>query len=602
LTNVNTSLLSRVRAASLVFLLLTVHAGLLAWGAWRHSATWDEVGHLVAGLSHWKFGQFELYRVNPPLVRMVAVLPVQLAEPKMDWSEGFKDDPHSRDEFHYGTMLIEANGSRYFWLLTLARWACIPFSLIGGYVCYRWAGELYGQLAGFMALSLWCFSPNILAHGQLITPDVGATALGIAAAYMFWRWLRSPSWAQALATGAVFGLAQLSKASWVVLFPLWPTLWLVWQAGSFRSLAWSEWRRQGTQLCAILLIGLYIINLGYAFEGSFRPLRDYTFLSKPLAGYDEEKDGPYNGTPRNRFSDTWLSSLPVPVPKNYVNGIDLQKWDFERKMPSFLRGEWSTDGWWYYYLYGLAIKVPLGTWGLVFLTMIALAWGKGYTTCWRDELCLLAPLVIVLTLVSSQTGVNHHLRYVLPMFPFAFIWTSRLARAVALKYHTLAWCGSVALLWSISSSLWVYPHSLTYFNELVGGPNGGHFHLGCSNVDWGQDLLYLRRWLDEHPEAKPLGLAYDLPLVDPEILGIQSTRPPQEPQPGWYVIGVNLLHSSGHDFDYFLRFQRVDRIGYSMYVYHVTLSEANRVRRELGLAELPGTAQLQQETSDELTS
>jgi hypothetical protein len=63
------------------------------------------------------------------------------------------------------------------------------------------------------------------------------------------------------------------------------------------------------------------------------------------------------------------------------------------------------------------------------------------------------------------------------------------------------------LLWSIASSLGVYPHSLSYFNELVGGPANGHAHLLDSNIDWGQDLLLLKEWLDAHPEASPLGLA-----------------------------------------------------------------------------------------------
>ena len=97
---------------------------------------------------------------------------------------------------------ITANGERSFWFFTWARWVCIPFSLLGGYVCYRWAKELYGEWSGLLALTLWCFEPNILANGQMITPDMGATAFGVTAAYVFWRWLKgrvgnspsSPDW------------------------------------------------------------------------------------------------------------------------------------------------------------------------------------------------------------------------------------------------------------------------------------------------------------------------------------------------------------------------------------------------------------------------
>ena len=55
-----------------------------------------------------------------------------------------------------------------------------------------------------------------------------------------------------------------------------------------------------------------------------------------------------------------------------------------------------------------------------------------------------------------------------------------------------------------------------HFNELVGGPKGGPNHLVDSNVDWGVDLLFLKKWLDEHPEASPLGLAY-FGMFDPRV-------------------------------------------------------------------------------------
>src|SRR5690348_10074181 len=74
----------------LVGLLLIIHAALLAWQAYRYSPTIDEPAHLVAGISHWKFGRFDLYRVNPPLVRLVAALPMLVVDPKTDWS-GFTE-------------------------------------------------------------------------------------------------------------------------------------------------------------------------------------------------------------------------------------------------------------------------------------------------------------------------------------------------------------------------------------------------------------------------------------------------------------------------------------------------------------------------------
>src|SRR5579859_1254694 len=72
-----------VRAAVLAVLL--VHTALVAWGATLHTPSNDEVAHLPAGISHWHFGRFDLYNVNPPLVRSLAALPVVLSRPATNW-------------------------------------------------------------------------------------------------------------------------------------------------------------------------------------------------------------------------------------------------------------------------------------------------------------------------------------------------------------------------------------------------------------------------------------------------------------------------------------------------------------------------------------
>jgi len=507
-------------------------------------------------------------------------------------------DPHSRPEFESGRRLIQIEGARFFWVLTRARWAAIPFSLLGASVCYLWARELYGVHAALLATTLWVFSPSVLAYGHLITPDIGAAALGAAAAYLFWKWLKSPTWLRAIVAGTVLGLAELTKTTWIILVVVWPLVWLVYRR-NLRVPPATIWP-EALRFATILLIAVWTVNLGYGFEGSFRRLGDFNFISQTLGGTAEHvREGqPFH----NRFAGTWAQNIPVPVPQNYLAGIDFSKWEFERKYWSFLRGEWRLGGWWYYYLYAMLIKEPLGTWALLLLA-IALTFGAArYSAPWRDELVLLLPAVAVLALVSSQTGYNHHLRYVVPAFPFIFIWISKVARSVALGNRAITATVCILLTWAVGSSLSAFPHSLSYFNELAGGPMGGHYYLGNSNVDWGQDLLYLKRWLDHHPEATPLHLAYDVPLIDPHIAGIEAEGVPSGPHseraerdslanlgplPGWYAISVNKMHDRGRDFDYFLRFKPVGYAGYSIYIYDIKLDEANRVRRELGMPPLP---------------
>ena len=210
---------------SIALCLMAFHACLLCYAGYQDAPTEIEIAHLPAGISHWETGSFYFFRQNPPLVRLVASLPVVCVPHRTEWN-AYSTTPGIRPEFWLGHEFLKANGSRSSWLYALARWACIPFSLLGAWISFLWARELFGELSGLMAITLWCFCPMILGHGHLINPDVGAASLGIAAAYAFRQWLHSPTWRNAAITGLVSGLALLTKLPWLILLGLWPLLWV----------------------------------------------------------------------------------------------------------------------------------------------------------------------------------------------------------------------------------------------------------------------------------------------------------------------------------------------------------------------------------------
>jgi hypothetical protein len=582
--------------------LVLVHGCLTGWQACHDSAGWDEVGHFAAGIDHLRTGSFHVYNVNPPLVSMVALLPVALFDPVETPSAiPTRRGPGRRPEFALGEALAAGTGPHYFRLLAAARLMALPFSLATGIVCFRWASQLWGTASGLLALLIWVLSPSAIAYGHLITSDAGATAMGLLAAYSFRHWLRQPTVGRALIAGLLLGLAQLTKTTWVILFCLWPLLWGLWRLLG-RSDARVHTQRPAIQVVHLVFIGivaLWVLNLGYGFEGSFTRLGNYSFLSRAFRGGIGTVDGFATG---NRFASGPLAAMPVPLPENYLLGVDYIKMEYERKYWSYLNGEWRFGGWWYYYLYAMSIKEPLGTWGLGLLAVGAAAAFRGsYAAPLREELLLLVPMLAVLTLVSSQTGFSHHLRYVLPAFPFLFILIGRLGRSFERGDWKLAAAVCLLLGWSVVSSLSVVPHSMSYFNELAGGPKNGWRHLDNSNTDWGQDLLYLSTWYDRHPEARPLHVGYDLRLIDPKMLGIDwqpipvappsdaaKRLPPEElaPLPGWYAVSVNWRHDGRYRFTYFNSFEPVDWVGYTMPIYHITTEQANLVRRRLGLPAL----------------
>ena len=607
-----------LRRRGLVFALLTTHAVLLLASARWNFVTVDEVGHIPSGISHWTTGTFSAYRVNPPLARMLAALPVMLARPRLDFHR-LSHDPHIRPEWDIGEDFITANWSSYLDLVFLARLSGIAWSVFGGWLVYVWGRELFGDAAGCLGLYLWCFEPTVMAFAPLDTPDIPATVAGLWATHAFWKYLRAPSWPAAWRTGLLLGIAQLMKFTLVIFYAIWPLLWFIDRAARrdhpVNGLSWFDRASQGV---VIVLLSILVINLGYGFRDTGWFLGDPVFVSRTFTGEPSDTRAEGAEARSNRFRGRWLGDLAVPVPAAYVAGVDMQRRDFEIGLRSYLAGRWRHRGWWYYYLYALAVKVPVGTLLLVAWALVS-ALGRGSRPAHSADQCFLwLPAGIVLAFVSSQTGFNHHMRYVLPIFPFVFVSTGRLAYFLSRRTTTPAVLVFALAGTAGTSSLLVFPHSLSYFNEAAGGPEKGCQHLLDSNIDWGQDLLFLRDWLALHPEAQPLGLAY-FNVVDPRIAGIEFHLPPPGPnglftgdasysarfgpQPGYYAVSVNYVEGSmsfpppsgsdpsrpitEHEFEYFRLFRPIARAGYSILIYHITPELANEARRRLGIPTLP---------------
>jgi hypothetical protein len=588
------------RWKGLSILSVVVGMALVLYEGAVHSPNTDEVGHLPAGCLILEYGIFDLYKVNPPLVKSVAAIPVVLSAPKYDWSD-FDASPGERSEWAVGNAMIRVNGFDSFRLFTLARWALVIFWLTGAFTVWRWARLLAGDASAFAAVTMWSFTPEVTGWTATICPDSAAASMGILCAWYLRKWLIDQRWRSAILAGAVLGLCWLTKSSWLILVVIIPLLVIT-----------THRRVPGRSVmqCAMLFVtAIYVLNSGYAFNGSFQPLGEYRFFSRTLAGNDA--DGALR--PRiashagNRFEDTILRSVPVPLPQSFVEGIDLQKWDFEDGKWSYLRGEHKFGGWWYWHAYAVAVKTPLGLLlvlgfcAAVDLRALVKHRRRVSTTCDRSGACpaqpqselwecllLLIPAASLFVLVSSQTGFSRYLRYVLPCYPFVFIYASRVfsAESVRTGWARPRWVRAgcwLALAWSTVAAIANSPHSISYFNEASGGPENGPSHLLGANIDWGQDVLLLSRWVAEH-EPQPLFLAV-YSQFNPTIANISYEAPPSNkapepgnnregavcaPVPGWYAVSMNYLYGPDDRFDYLRDKAPFCRIGHSIYVYDLT--------------------------------
>ena len=161
----------------IVVALIMVHAALLTFAACRNSFAWTEAGLLPAGIIDWQYGSFDVFRVNPPLVRMWATLPVLAFSPDVPF-RGVSVDPRNRAEWDVARSMVDANGEACLQWLAVARIACLPFSLLAMWIAHRWANELFGSAAGTGVLILWTFSPFLIGYGSLISGDAQAHQWG----------------------------------------------------------------------------------------------------------------------------------------------------------------------------------------------------------------------------------------------------------------------------------------------------------------------------------------------------------------------------------------------------------------------------------------
>ncbi len=291
----------------------------------------------------------------------------------------------------------------------------------------------------------------------------------------------------------------------------------------------------------MVLLGLFLLNGFYAFRGTGEALGSYRFMSQILS------DAPPSGEALgNRFQDSGLAALPLPFPKDFVAGIDIQLRDFERGRTdkawgSYWNGDWKLGGWWYFYAVGFLVKEPVALW-LLFLTVVALKVLRRRDFLSREDVFLMLPCLLIFGVVSAETGMSRHLRYAFPAFPYLLLFISQSGRLLEglcrrgsdqseLPFHPtistkFRWAMAIAWGWFAASSLSSIPHSLTYFNEFAGGYSHGAQWMIGSNFDWGQDLYYLREWQKTHPEKTPLRLAYFGP-IDPKWLGTNSNCRPR---------------------------------------------------------------------------
>ncbi|HAH45774.1 glycosyltransferase family 39 protein [Gimesia sp.] len=555
---------------SVVGFLLLIQFCLGVYSARQLSVTHDEYWHLPVGFLSLETSRFDYDRLNPPLIRSWSALPLLMTSAQSG-SPDLSSDPAD-----YGDAFLDANPVDYQHFYFLGRCMILLLAVASGLLLALWTRELFSSQAACFAVFLWAMSPNILASAALGTQDLAITGFFLAALYCGWKFACLPSWKWAIVTGVVLGLAQLTKYTAILLAPL---LVIQWILVRYKNPEIRE--RQAKKTLAmywgILVFScLFILNAGYLFQSTFQPVSSYQFQSSELKFLTALPEV--------------LQSFPLPVPRDYIMGFDLQRFIMQQSHPTFLDNQWEQHGFRSYYLYTLLYKLPHG---FQFLIVIALySWLKNPRLLPRRTLAVLLTPVVLLLTIASLANNQLGLRYVLPIFPFLILLCAPLVEQLDFERRKiLSYLVTIAIL-SLPLSLRYAPDHLAYFNELAGGPELGDTHLVDSNIDWGQDLYRLQEYLEEHP-VEDLRLAY-FGTIPPGKLGIKYEFPAEfRPVPGKYAISASILqgrpytlrrqdgsrYNLQHDALGFFRFFEPEaQLGYSINYYDLTPEDIARWR------------------------
>ena len=494
----------------------------------QESATWDETGYFGLGKYILQTHRWDVPGtiLHPPLSYFIHDIPLLFfATDQSVW----KNYPSRTDREFLGLCdnirgraLLSSPANQGDRLLILSRLMMVLTAVLLGWFVYLWSYSLYGKWSAILAVILFSFCPNILANARLITPDITLATFSFITLYYFWRLLRDNRIGDAVLGGICFGLALLSKFTSVLLFPICILLMVLWG---------MKQKTLNTQRCLLFAaIGIGILFLGYGMD--LNPYFDGILYQQEQAG------------------DHW----------------------------GFLMGQYSTSGWWYYFIVAFLVKTPIAT--MVFLVIsLVLFVGKIMKGMWINEMFLLIPAVAIFCFFS----LNHKaigLRYILPVYPFLFVFASRAAQSF-LSNKMLTGLSVALIGWYVGASCYIHPHYLAYFNELAGGPDNGYKYLVDSNLDWGQDLKGLKSYMQKHGIARinlsyfgtdspaRYGISYDwlpsygLPNPDPE----KHKFVPK----GWVAISATSLQGvylgDSDIYAWFRERKPVAKIGYSIFIY-----------------------------------
>jgi len=480
------------------------------WFIGTQSLTYDEPGHILAGLEAWQHGRFQMWTDHPPLGRFWLTLPIAFANVEI-----------AQEQLPRGYRVTAMQPGPE-WLA----WHTRPMNtLLGvalGLTLWFAARRLFSEGAANIALALFAFTPSLIAHYSVTTTDGIGALFVFLTAYQVVLWRKNRSRKHTVVMGLVLGgllLAKLYTPPEALLALL--LMLLLRREGGWNGLRRLNWKP------ALAALGIAVLTFwaGYLFH-----------VTRLTVG-----NGQVVASFPNRPIKTWATksaaqlNLLVPAGE-YVEGFREVAIGNRRGRAAWFLGKiYPRGGTKFYYPVAIALKWPTI---LLVLFCASLLLGVRKTCRNPGDLLIMSLFGLVFFAFALQSHFDIGERHVLPLYPFALliaggIWEHLRKHRAAMPAVILVLCLNAA------DALRYAPDYLAYFNIFV-RPQTSWRLLTDSNLDWGQGLIALRNYEQQHP-GETLHLAY-FGSVEPGLYGVRavSLAPNQQPK-GTVVAGASCL-------------------------------------------------------------
>ncbi|MEH1016070.1 phospholipid carrier-dependent glycosyltransferase [Micromonospora sp. CPCC 206060] len=496
---------SRWLVPVLAAILLGQLAVAMLTAAREQSPTVDEPVYIGTAAVYLTRHSIQLNPEHPPLAKLLVAAALAPADVRLD-------PDYDEGQWRIGNRVLYGETNDADRILFLARLPTILLTLLFGLVVYAFGRDLGTRWGGLLALTLYAFSPDVIAHGSLATNDVPLAGFLLTTLWLLWR-ARARWWPWLPLAGLAFGCAMATKMTALPVLPVVLLLagWSGWQArrsGSGGSSSPGPTGRRSRFLAGLAAAGLV------GLLGTIVVWITYLIVD-PRLRFTHPAEIPHpDGL-------TGLLVRLLPLPEAYRSGLAVQLSFEQQDFPTYLFGELHPGTPWYYLPAAVLVKTPLG--------MLAL-WLAGASCLlavrrFRSAAAYLLLPAVVLLGVAMAGSRSFGVRYV--------IWLPLLlgVAAAGLLAYRRRWVP--VLVWAVAafvavSSVRAFPYYLPYSNEAFGGPAETHRYLNDSNVDWGQDLRRLGEYLARHPTDEQVWLLYK-GRGSPAYYGIDAADPTKVP-------------------------------------------------------------------------